>query len=128
MKGNSKSYTFQTDLRISFNYEHKLDESCLKEPGIKQTKIRVKKRHTFIIGWTRIDLTEVDNCDQSGPVNEKQYEVEMEIQDIDHIKSFALNNDHINLKKKVRKFILNQICISSMVMNEVVKVKKTTKP
>jgi hypothetical protein len=25
VKGTNKSYTFKTDLRISFNYEHKLD-------------------------------------------------------------------------------------------------------
>jgi hypothetical protein len=81
-----------------------------------------------MIGWTRIDLTEVDNCDQSGPVNEKLYEVEMEISDVDHIKSFALKNDQIGLKKKVRKFMLNQVCISNIVMNEVNLVKKSTKP
>ena len=62
VKGSDQSRTFKSDLRISFNYEKKLENSALNEKGVTQQKIRVKKRHSFVIGWTRIDLTEVDNC------------------------------------------------------------------
>ena len=60
-------------------------------------------------------------------MNEKIYEVELEIADVNHIKDFAVKGDKLNFKKKVRKFLLNQICISNIVMNEVMKVKKSFK-
>ena len=42
-----------------------------------------------------------------------EYEVELEIADTNHIMSFA--NDPLNMKKKMRKFLLNQVAIAGMI-------------
>ena len=70
---------------------------------------RIKERTSFQIGWTRIDLTVVDSAGNG----QYDYEVELEIADTAHVMSFA--QDPINMKKLMRKFLLNQVCIASMV-------------
>ena len=92
-----------SDLRLSINFEQhfkNLDDSPI-------TQTRVKERTSFQIGWTRIDLTVVDTN------GNWEYEVELEIADTNHIISFA--NDPLNMKKKMRKFLLNQVAIAGMI-------------
>jgi hypothetical protein len=53
------------------------------------------------VGWTRIDLTVVDQ----GGKGDYQYECELEIADTAHFMNYA--NDPLNMKKLIRKFLLN---------------------
>ena len=93
MKGASG--ILASDLRVSINFEEHF--SSIDDSPI--TQIRIKERTSFKIGWTRIDLTLVDT---NGRL---EYEVELEIADTKHIMSFV--NDPLNMKKKIRKFLLN---------------------
>ena len=60
----------------------------------------------------RIDLTLVD------PIGNRQladleYECELEITDINFIMGYK--DDPINMRKFIRKFMLNQICLSKLI-------------
>lgn len=60
----------------------------------------------------RIDLTAVLPLGFKS-IDELVYECELEINDIKHILQFK--DDIMNMRKLVRKFLLNQICISKLI-------------
>lgn len=105
MKGSPLySRVYDTDMRISINYENRINFEAIKNHRVKHE--RIKHRRSFRVGWTRIDLTRVE---ADGLFD---FEVELEIIDVNHF----LNNrgDIIILRKLVRKFLLNQIYISKV--------------
>ena len=73
LKGKN-SVTLDTDLRITINHEHKLQQ---RSQG-QATSIRFKERNSFVIGWIRVDMTCVEIGDPNVP---EVYEIELEVAD-----------------------------------------------
>ena len=80
---------------------------------------------SYKIAWTRVDLTVVlqqarHALQSNGPQQTMLYECEMEISDIKHLLQY-MDND-LYIRKIIRKFLLNQIALSRMVVECVLKV------
>ena len=100
MRGNEK--IFSSDMRITINHENKCDPSKIENQSV--TFRRKKERTSFQIGWTRIDLTIVDD---------NTFECELEVADVNFLMQYK--DQPLEMQKLIRKFILNQICLSKLV-------------
>ena len=98
IKGQQRNI-FDTDVRITVNFENKRKYEEVKNMAFKQENIRFKKRTSFQIGWMRIDATEV----QTGP--QIEYECELEITDINFLLKHYM--DKMSFRSCIRKYLLN---------------------
>ncbi|CDW88311.1 mrna capping enzyme [Stylonychia lemnae] len=94
-KGQSEKKTFQSDFRISASIEESLPYPI--PHGYQKQFTRIKRRHQYRFNWITFDLTHTSSFnDSTGTEGEDNYEVEVEIADINHLrenmKDFELFN------------------------------------
>jgi hypothetical protein len=105
--------------------ENKFDQRASQGARLK-TK-RFKERISFKIAWMQIDVTCVQQQDQHNPQTwRREYECELEITDSNYLSQYL--NDQTIMRKFARKFLLNQMCLGTLVTNIIGTIAKPVDP
>ena len=93
---------------------------------------RIKERHSFRLGWVRLDLTVTKTLKygkgtRAGLViggGELSYEVELEVEDIDWLVRQAKDSNHFLFQSAIRRYIQNAASLSHVLARSRMRAKE----